>query len=181
MRPPGKGMPCERVEIVEIQFILIQTNRMQIDTSGRRRFGIQLVGLARRWRRALDHRLAAIGLSDASWAPLVHLAERGDGLCQKELALAVGIDDSTLVRLIDLLAERGLVERRACTRDRRLKLLHLTPAGRAAVADIRIKLARIEDQLLEDLSDADIDTVMSAFARIDSRIQDAESSAAATR
>ncbi|MFG1416661.1 MarR family transcriptional regulator [Xanthobacter sp. V0B-10] len=143
---------------------------MQIDSSARRHFGIQLVGLARRWRRALDHRLAAIGLSDASWAPLVHLAEKGDGLCQKELALAVGIDDSTLVRLIDLLAERGLVERRPSTRDRRLKLLSLTPAGRAAVTDIRTKLARIEDQLLEDLSDAEIEAVMSAFARVDGRI-----------
>ncbi|MFG1401234.1 MarR family winged helix-turn-helix transcriptional regulator [Xanthobacter sediminis] len=150
---------------------------MQIDSSGRRRFGIQLVGLARRWRRALDHRLAAIGLSDASWAPLVHLAQKGDGLCQKELALAVGIDDSTLVRLIDLLAQRGLVERRPSARDRRLKLLSLTPAGRAAVADIRTKLAHIEDQLLEDLSDAELDTMMSAFSRIDERIAAADAPA----
>ncbi len=150
---------------------------MQIDSSGRRRFGIQLVGLARRWRRALDHRLAAIGLSDASWAPLVHLAQKGDGLCQKELALAVGIDDSTLVRLIDLLAQRGLVERHPSARDRRLKLLSLTPAGRAAVADIRTKLAHIEDQLLEDLSDAELDTMMSAFSRIDERIAAADAPA----
>ncbi len=149
---------------------------MQTNDSSRRRFGIQLVGLARHWRRALDLRLAAIGLSDATWAPLVHLSERGDGLCQKELALAVGIDDSTLVRLIDLLAEHGLVERRVSARDRRLKLLHLTPAGRAAVADIRIKLAHIEDWLLEDLTDAEIDALMSAFARIEGRIQASASS-----
>lgn len=164
-----------------IQFALIQMNWMQNADSSRRRFGIQLVGLARRWRRALDHRLAAIGLSDASWAPLVHLAERGDGLCQKELALAVGIDDSSLVRLIDLLAERQLVERRTSERDRRLKLLHLTPTGRAAVDDIRVKLARIEDQLLEDLTDAELEAVMSAFARIDARIQAAEAPATAPR
>ncbi|MFG1478456.1 MarR family transcriptional regulator [Xanthobacter sp. V4C-4] len=154
---------------------------MQTDPPNRRRFGIQLVGVARRWRRALDHRLAAIGLSDASWAPLVHLAERGDGLCQKDLALAVGIDDSTLVRLIDLLAERALVERRPGAHDRRQKRLHLTPAGRAAVADIRAKLARVEDQLLEDLSDAEIDLLMSAFTRIDGRIQAADALAAPLR
>ncbi|MDQ0505751.1 MarR family winged helix-turn-helix transcriptional regulator [Xanthobacter agilis] len=153
---------------------------MQIDSSNRRRLGIQLVGLARRWRRALDHRLAAIGLSDASWAPLVHLAEQGDGLCQKELALAVGIDDSTLVRLLDLLAERGLVERRTATHDRRLKQLYLTAEGRTAVTDIRAKLARIEDLLLEDLSDAQIDALMAAFASIDGRIQAAAAPTAAT-
>lgn len=153
---------------------------MQTDFSPRRRFGIQLVGLARRWRRALDQRLAAIGLSDASWAPLVHLAELGDGRCQKELAAAVGIDESTLVRLLDLLAERGLVERHPSPRDRRLKLLHLTPQGSAAVADIRTKLARIEDQLLEDLSDAEIDRAMIAFARIDARIHAAQAAPVST-
>lgn len=158
-------------DCVVIQFILIQMTLMQIDDTGRHRFGIHLVGLARRWRRALDQRLAAIGLSDASWAPLVHLAELGDGLCQKDLALAVGIDGSSLVRLLDLLAARGLVERRTDARDRRQKRLFLTPAGQAAVRDIRTKLARIEDQLLEDLSDPEIATLMSAFARIEQRLQ----------
>lgn len=139
--------------------------------SARRRFGIHLVGLARRWRRALDQRLAVIGLTDATWAPLVHLAELGDGRCQKELAAAVGIDESTLVRLLDLLVERGLVERQPSPRDRRLKLVHLTPAGHTAVRDIRAKLARIEDQLLEDLSDPEIAQMTAAFDRIDARIR----------
>lgn len=143
---------------------------MQKDQTSRQRFGIHLVGLARRWRRALDQRLAAVGLSDASWAPLMHLAELGEGRCQRDLALAVGIDESTLVRLIDLLAERGLVERRPAEQDRRRKLLHLTAAGHAAVDELRAKLTRIEDQLLADLSDTELDTLMTAFARIEARI-----------
>ena len=48
----------------------------------RLRFGIKFVLLARRWRQALDQRLAEVGLSDATWAPLVHLWESGGGISQ---------------------------------------------------------------------------------------------------
>ena len=43
-------------------------------------FGFALVGLARRWRRAFDGRMATLGLSDAAWPPLLHLDRSGDGI-----------------------------------------------------------------------------------------------------
>ncbi|MGO4611814.1 MarR family transcriptional regulator, partial [Variovorax sp. 2RAF20] len=76
------------------------------------RIGIRLVGLARRWRQALDARLSSAGLSDATWAPLIHLHELGGGISQSELAAAVGLDGSSLVRLLDILVEQALIERR---------------------------------------------------------------------
>ncbi|MGG2362798.1 MarR family transcriptional regulator, partial [Salmonella enterica] len=55
----------------------------------RARFGLEFALLARRWRRTLDFRLAEAGLTDATWAPLVHLHESGDGISQKALAALV--------------------------------------------------------------------------------------------
>lgn len=137
----------------------------------RLRFGMQFVLTARRWRAALDHRLAAVGLSDASWAPLMHLAIAGDGISQKELAARMGLDGSSLVRLIDLLERRELVSRRTDAADRRARHIHLTEAGRAAVAFIRERLDLAEAEMLADLSDADIDSLMEAFALINARIE----------
>ncbi|MBC9176068.1 MarR family winged helix-turn-helix transcriptional regulator [Pseudoroseomonas ludipueritiae] len=139
--------------------------------SPRSRFGIEFVLLARRWRRALDQRLATVGLTDATWAPLVHLSESGDGISQKDLAALVGIDGSSLVRLLDLLVEQGLVERRMDQNDRRARLIFLTKAGRAAVARIRRELSRGEAEMLVDLSDEDIAALLDAFARIDRRLR----------
>ena len=135
-----------------------------------RRIGIRLVGLARRWRQALDSRLAHSGLSDATWAPLVHLHELGGGVSQRELASAVGLDGSSLVRLLDILVDQGLVERRAHEVDPRIKLVHLTPAGRRSVSTIRKRLASIEDELLADLDEDEARVLLRAFEKIEARI-----------
>ncbi|MDZ7865103.1 MarR family transcriptional regulator [Acidovorax sp.] len=141
-------------------------------TDPRHRIGIRLVGLARRWRQALDARLSASGLSDATWAPLMHLHELGsdNDVSQSALAAAVGLDGSSLVRLLDILVERGLIERRPHPEDRRVKLVHLTPAGRRTVAALRKQLQAIESELLADIGEQDALAMLRAFERIEARI-----------
>lgn len=136
----------------------------------RRLLGMRLVGLGRRWRKTLDTRLAAEGLSDAVWTPLVHLHRLGDGISQTELAAAVGLDGSSLVRLLDMLVAQGLIERQAHASDRRIKLVHLTAAGRRTVAGIRKRLTSIEDELLADLDEAQAQAMLQSFDHIEARI-----------
>ena len=142
--------------------------------SPRARFGIRFALLARRWRRALDARLAEAGLTDATWAPLVHLDETGGGLSQKSLAALVGVDGSSLVRVIDILVTRGLVERRPDPADGRTRRIHLTPEGHSRVALIRAELARAEETILADLSDGEIAEMLDRFDRIEARFDAAE-------
>lgn len=136
----------------------------------KRSLGIRLVGLARRWRHCLDDNLAAAGLSDATWAPLIHLEESGDGLWQKDLARLVGVEGSSLVRLLDILEAGEMIERRPDPLDRRAKRIFLTQAGRLAVVGIRRQIEQIEDDMLCDLADDDIAVMLSAFERIETRI-----------
>jgi len=130
--------------------------------------------LARRWRRALEARLAEAGLTGTSWVPLVHLEETGDGITQKELALLVGVDGSSLVRVLDILARDGLIERRRDEADGRARLIHLTAEGRQRVARIRDALGRGEGEMLVDLSDVEIEAMLDCFARIDRRMNELE-------
>lgn len=139
-------------------------------SSPRFRFGIRFSLLARRWRHAIDAHLAAAGLTDATWVPLIHLQETGGGITQKELALLVGVDGSSLVRVLDILARQGLVERRPDASDGRARLIHLTDLGRQRVAEIRRTLAAGEDELLADLSDAEIAAMLGHFDRIEQRL-----------
>lgn len=134
------------------------------------RFGFHLVGLARRWRRHLDDGLAAVGLTDATWTPLVHLAIAGGRLHQKDLAARVGLDGSSLVRLLDILEDRGLVRRAVDARDRRAKHVALTPAGAAAVQAIRRSIDAIEGRLLDGIGAAELAAALHVFTRIDARI-----------
>lgn len=139
-------------------------------TDPKRLLGVRLVGLGRRWRQTLDGQLAADGLSDAAWTPLVHLLRLGDGLSQSELAAAVGIDGSSLVRLLDLLVSRGWIERRAHAQDRRVKRIYLTAQGRQTALAIRKRLGVIEDALLADLDHAQAQAMLEAFDRIEARM-----------
>lgn len=141
-------------------------------TSARGRFGRYFVTLGRQWRRAVEQALAPAGLTDATWAPLIHLAEGGDDISQTELAARLALDGSTLVRLLDLLEGRGLVERRPDPADRRARRILLTAAGRDEVVRLRRMLDRIEAELLADLDDAALDEMLRHLSRIEARIAD---------
>ena len=138
--------------------------------SPRDRFGIRFSMLSRLWRRTIDQQMAAVGLADISWSPLIHLAESGDGVSQKDLASLVGIDGSSLVRLLDTLEARGHVQRCTAPDDRRVKLVMLTEAGKAAVIDIRRHLLAIEHEMLAELDDAELSRMLDALERIQQRI-----------
>ncbi|MBL4297152.1 MarR family transcriptional regulator [Vibrio fluvialis] len=122
----------------------------------RQKFGIQFSIAARLWRRHLDQRLAQAGIKDISWAPLLHLDEFGDGISQKDLAASVGMEGSTLVRLLDTLEQKGQIERQADSHDRRAKRIYLTDAGREQVGTLRAELLQIETEMLADVSDEQI-------------------------
>src|SRR5207248_6887889 len=60
---------------------------------------------------------------------VLHLLEPGRPLPMRRLAETLSCDASNVTGLIDRLESRGLVEREASPRDRRVKVLRLTPAG----------------------------------------------------
>ncbi len=97
--------------------------------------------------------------------------QRG-GIIQKELAALVGIDSSSLVRLLDILSRQGLVERRVDAADGRARLVHLTAAGEQRVAEIRRELAQGEAEMLVDFPDTEIAVMLEQFERLDQRLQD---------
>lgn len=135
-------------------------------------FGFHFVTLARRWRRAVDSALLAAGLTDATWAPLIHLSQMGDGISQTELAARVGLDTSSLVRLIDLLVERELVERRIDPRDRRARQIVLTPIGIVEVEQLQGQLLAIEARLLAGIPEDQLRSMLDGFERINANARD---------
>lgn len=153
-----------------MQSILQHHRRMQQPLSPRFRFGLKFSLLGRRWRRLIDSQLAKAGLTDATWVPLVHLKETGGGISQKELAARVGVDGSSLVRVLDILEREDLIERRRDQTDGRARLIHLTASGELRLGRIRQALSRAEEEILVDISDAEILRMLELFQIIDRRM-----------
>ncbi|MDR2298919.1 MAG: MarR family transcriptional regulator [Comamonas sp.] len=141
------------------------------DAPSRDRLGFLMVTLTRQWRRFVEEQLAASGLTDATWTPLLHLRAWGDGVTQKELAERVGLDSSSLVRLLDILEGKGWVERRADAADRRSKRIFLTDEGHGAVDSIRATMLEAELSMLQDLDDAEVETMLGSVNKIRARIE----------
>lgn len=128
-------------------------------------FGSRLGHTSRQWRLAVDERLQPFGLTEATWLPLLYLARGKMPMRQKDLAETVGIESSTLVRLIDALDHAGLIERRI-DGDRRARLLCLTPRGQALVEQVEEVAADVRQQILADISDEELAATLRVIERI---------------
>jgi MarR family transcriptional regulator for hemolysin len=121
-------------------------------------FGFLVARIARRMRQAVDAEMRLVGLTEATWRPLMYLRTLGDGVRQKELATTLSIEGPSLVRVLDNLERRGLIERREDESDRRARGIHLTRAGR----ELAVRAARIgagfQTRLLNGVPLADLET-----------------------
>ena len=133
---------------------------------------------ARHWRRAVDRRLEPFGLSEATWLPLIRLARAPAPMRQKELALSLSLDGSSVVRLLDSLEAAGLVERRGEGTDRRAKAIVLTEAGRTLAARVEEVSAAMRDQALAGLAEEEIATAHRVMTQVMAWLADPEVQAA---
>jgi DNA-binding MarR family transcriptional regulator len=98
--------------------------------------------------------LDSIGLTPPLFALLNVLGAR-EGVIQQRLSADMGIDPSAMVKLINELEDAGLAERRRRPGDRRAWEVVITAAGRRTLDRARRLAARVEDEVLGGLSDAD--------------------------
>jgi MarR family transcriptional regulator for hemolysin len=86
---------------------------------------------------------------------------------QGVLADEMGLEGPSVVRLIDLLAAEGLVERREDPTDRRAKILHMTPLGDAKADEIKRVMRRLRAELMKDISPEELATTFDVLRRIE--------------
>ena len=96
-------------------------------------------------RRAFDRRAVTLGVTRAQWRVLAKLS-RWPGLRQVDLAEQLDMEAITLCRIVDRLAEAGLVERQPDPLDRRAWKLVLTAKSKPLVR----KLGALADDLAEE-------------------------------
>jgi MarR family transcriptional regulator for hemolysin len=117
-----------------------------------REIAFTLMDVARMLKTYADQRARQFGISRAQWGVLVRL-DRSEGLKQTELAEILDLQPISLTRLLDRLAENGLIERRADPNDRRANRLYLTPAARPLLAELADLGHDMMDTVLEGLDD----------------------------
>jgi MarR family transcriptional regulator for hemolysin len=126
------------------------TDRRQRDA-----FGSLVARTARQWRRAVDRRLQPFGLTEATWLPLIYLARAHAPMRQKDLAAALALDGSSVVRLLDALATAGLITREEGA-DRRAKTIAVTAQGWSIIERVEAVSREVRNATLAGLTDQQI-------------------------
>ena len=117
---------------------------------------MSLTTVSRAYKAVADQVASGFGLSQATAWPVVMIARLGGGVRPGALADALGLEPSSLVRVIDQLIASGLVERREDASDRRARTLHLSTQGEACAKQLEDALAPFRRTLFERCSRQDI-------------------------
>lgn len=122
--------------------------------------GFLVAGVARQMRLAFHQRLTdpSLALTLAQARALVHVS-RHEGVRQVELAALLEIQPITLARLIDHLAQSGLVERRADPTDRRAYRIFLAAGARSQLTAIDHIGSAVQAEALRGLAEKDVATL----------------------
>jgi MarR family transcriptional regulator for hemolysin len=124
-----------------------------------------LYDVARVMRNRADQRARARGMTRAQWVILARL-ERQPGMSQNEMAAVVEVEPITIARLVDRLEARGLVERKADPKDRRVWRLHLTPAATPILREIKKYRAELHDQITVGIDPAMLKALTDGLLRM---------------
>jgi len=85
---------------------------------------------------------------------------------QTELAQMIGLDKTTLLVTLDELEAAGLAERRPSEKDRRVRVIAVTEAGRRTLAEAENIADRVQADVLGALSPAERKVFVDALGRL---------------
>jgi DNA-binding MarR family transcriptional regulator len=137
----------------------------------------------RAWRLFFESALALIDILDSDFQRdsgfstrwydvLVHLEETPEGLRMNELAEKILFSKSGLTRVIDRMAQDGLIRRHRPENDRRSVFVLLTDKGREAMTESRRHHHDwIEQHFSSPLGDADIRALTRAFEKLSAHVR----------
>jgi DNA-binding MarR family transcriptional regulator len=134
--------------------------------------GFLLHDVARLLRKRFEQNARGSGLTRSQWQVLAYLAQN-EGINQSGLADLLEIEPITLGRIVDKLQTLALIERHPHPSDRRVWLLHLTPAARSKLTQLRRLGDVTRGEALTGVSEADTELLLKTLQALKANLTDA--------
>ncbi len=138
------------------------------------RFTRALIVAARRWRKVANDRIRSLDQTMVRWETLYLVAYSGEELTQSELARVVGVEGPTMVRMLHLLAEEGLLERHQSREDLRVTINRITDKGRQVIADIMTITNQLRREMLDGIEPGELAVAQSVMTRMMRNLEEAQ-------
>ena len=134
--------------------------------------GFLLHDVARLLRKRFEQNARGSGLTRSQWQVLAYLAQN-EGINQSGLADLLEIEPITLGRIVDKLQTLALIERHPHPSDRRVWLLHLTPAARSKLTQLRRLGDVTRGEALTGVSEADTERLLKTLQALKTNLTSA--------
>lgn len=125
----------------------------------------EMAAFSRKLRAHFDSVVREKGLTLPRARVLFALADR-EGATQSELAGLLDIETPTLVRLLDSMAETGLIERRAAEGDRRVRRIFMTGEGRIAALEVHAIADDFRNVLMKDMELVELEMALAVTQKL---------------
>ena len=97
---------------------------------------------------------------------LLRAVAASEGEAQSALAERLHISPSWMVAIVDELERRGLLERRPHARDRRVRNLHLTVAGKKLLTQAEERAQQFDRQVSDPLTETELEQLLELLHRV---------------
>ncbi len=110
-------------------------------------------------------------LTAVQYAALVTIGAH-PGIDATRLSAIIYFDRSTIGDVLDRMEGKGWILRESTPNDRRVKLLELSPAGRAVLQQVEPGIRRVQERLLAGLTAAEAKTLIRLLAKMADAAED---------
>lgn len=124
--------------------------------------------LARAYRALAEwteRSIATQGMCLSDFMMLEVLLHKGP-MTMSAMGEKVLLANASMTSVVDRLHERGLVVRRSCDSDRRIRIVDLTPEGRAVISALYVRHEQDIEEVMAGLSQAERNTMRSGLKKI---------------
>lgn len=135
--------------------------------------GFLITDVSHLLRRSFNRRVQDLGLTQAQWRAIVHLA-RAEGMNQAALAEHLEVQPITLARLVDRMQAAGWVERRTDPGDRRAVRLYLTEKCQPILAEMQARATAMLEEALAGVSPAARKHLLEALCKMKQNLSSSE-------
>lgn len=141
----------------------------ELDAAPWRRIDGTIMETAKSIRRVYDTLLSELELTLPE-ASLLAYIEESEPMTQVRLSERLGSGRAAVGSRVDALERRGAVERQTDPNDRRVWLVHITPAGRALVARVNDIDRELREQLRRGISRHDRQQLAAVLLRLQANL-----------
>jgi DNA-binding MarR family transcriptional regulator len=115
---------------------------------------------------AFMHRVSTTDMTPVQFALLSALAQSPVDVDQVTLAERVALDTSTSANTLDRMEAKGWIERRLDPKDRRRRVLHIQPRGKAVLKAVLQQVRVAQEDMLAPLSAVERSTLLRLLTKL---------------